>query len=201
MTGDLQFDRAEPQGPSGPTVCAACRRPIADLCYTARSSRICGDCKSAYDQQLGSVPAATRFIRASLFGLAGAVVGAVINYMVTVKGGWGSGLISLLIGYLVGTGVRKGSGNRGGWRYQTLAMALTYLSIIGMFVPEMVRAGLGPQAYLHLLIIPFLGKMQIFLLFLIGIALYEAWQLNRGVTLSFKGPYRIGSAPGKQAGE
>lgn len=201
MTGDLQFDRVEPTGPAETTVCAACRRAIVDVYYTARTSRVCGDCKSAYEQHLGSTPESTRFIRAVFFGFGAAVVGTGINYLVLIRmnPGWGGGLVALLVGYLIGVSVRKGSGGRGGWRYQTLAMALTYLSIIGMFIPQIVQGGLPAIVYLRLLVGPFLGKIDLFLLFVIGIALYEAWQLNRCRTIDFKGPYQIGIAPGKQA--
>src|SRR5262245_11238056 len=44
------------------------------------------------------------------------------------------------------------------------------------------------------------GPQNLIGLLLIGIALYEAWKINRGVKLVFQGPFQIGAAaPGKAA--
>jgi hypothetical protein len=44
--------------------------------------------------------------------------------------------------------------------------------------------------------LPFLmGFKNIIGLFIIGIALYEAWKLNRRVPLAISGPYRVGATP------
>jgi hypothetical protein len=43
------------------------------------------------------------------------------------------GLISILVGFMVGAGVRKGSRHRGGWHYQLLAVILTYSAIAASY--------------------------------------------------------------------
>ena len=43
--------------------------------------------------------------------------------------------MAIVVGLLVGYAVRKGSNGRGGWRYQALAMFLTYTSIVSSYVP------------------------------------------------------------------
>ena len=52
------------------------------------------------------------------------------------------GLISILVGYMVGMAVRKGSNGRGGWVYQLLAIFLTYTAISASYsaviVPEII---------------------------------------------------------------
>ena len=53
------------------------------------------------------------------------------------------GLVGIALGLFVGFAVRKGSGGRGGWRYQALAMALTYLSITASHVP--IRRPMGAR--------------------------------------------------------
>lgn len=40
---------------------------------------------------------------------------------------------------MVGKAVFAGSGNRGGWKYQALAMFLTYASIVSSYVPSIVE--------------------------------------------------------------
>src|SRR5206468_726575 len=48
-------------------------------------------------------------------------------------------LIAILVGFFVGKAVSWGSYRRGGWKYQTLAMVLTYLSIVASYVPVIVK--------------------------------------------------------------
>src|SRR5581483_7939348 len=43
------------------------------------------------------------------------------------------------IGLAVGIAVRKGGRGLGGWRYQTLAMVLTYVSITTSYVPLVIK--------------------------------------------------------------
>jgi hypothetical protein len=49
------------------------------------------------------------------------------------------GLVAVLLGFMVGSAVRKGSGNRGGLFYQFLALFLTYSAIAGMHVPGVIE--------------------------------------------------------------
>ncbi len=72
--------------------------------------------------------------QAALFGLGAAVLGSVIFYGVTALTGYELGLIGVLVGYLVGKAVRKGSGSTGGLQYQVLAIVLTYISIASTYV-------------------------------------------------------------------
>ncbi|HEX2223383.1 MAG TPA: hypothetical protein VHN15_04160, partial [Thermoanaerobaculia bacterium] len=59
--------------------------------------------------------------------------------------GYEVGLISILVGFLVGAGVKKGSGGYGGWKYQTLAVALTYVAICCTYIP-MIYTGMKDEA-------------------------------------------------------
>jgi len=45
-----------------------------------------------------------------------------------------------VVGLLVGKAVRKGSNGRGGWRYQALAMTLTYCAIVATYAPPVFTA-------------------------------------------------------------
>ena len=47
--------------------------------------------------------------------------------------GYEIGLVAIVVGLLVGGAVRKGSGARGGWFYQLMAVALTYAAISGSY--------------------------------------------------------------------
>jgi hypothetical protein len=83
-------------------------------------------------------------IKAGLFGSAAALAGFLIYFGVMKLTGLEIGLISILVGFMVGSAVRAGSENRGGWLYQLLAIFLTYSAIgasyAGHHVPELIAA-------------------------------------------------------------
>jgi hypothetical protein len=144
----LQFDHADTTGStsSGPT-CAICRRPITTYYYETAGTTVCSSCRNRVLAQTVSGAAASSFLRATLFGFVGALVGAAIYYAVLVATGYEIGLIAIVVGFIVGYAVRKGAGGRGGRRYQILALVLTYLAIGGTYVPLAMReVGRRPRA-------------------------------------------------------
>ena len=100
----------------------------------------------------------------------------------------------------------------GGVGYQLLAVVLTYLSIAGNYVPDIVRAlredsdiSGSPLALVIITAVtavaaPFFGGIKnIIGLLIIGFALYQAWVINRPSRLAFNGPYRLAPAAGAPA--
>jgi hypothetical protein len=71
-----------------------------------------------------------RFAKALGLGFAAAAVGAAIYFGIAAVTGYEFGLVAVVVGVLVGGAVRKGSNGRGGWRYQLLAMFLTYTAVV-----------------------------------------------------------------------
>jgi hypothetical protein len=61
-------------------------------------------------------------------------------YLIGKLTGYELSLVAILIGWMVGKAVRWGSGHRGGWRYQVIAMLLTYLSIVSTYVPQLIES-------------------------------------------------------------
>jgi hypothetical protein len=57
------------------------------------------------------------------------VLGAGLYFGIAALTGYEFGLVAVVVGLLVGGAVRKGSNGRGGWRYQALAMFLTYTAV------------------------------------------------------------------------
>ena len=55
------------------------------------------------------------------------------------------GILAVVVGLVVGGAVRKGSNGRGGWRYQALAIVLTYTAIVSSYVPYVIK-GFREQA-------------------------------------------------------
>jgi len=69
-----------------------------------------------------------------------AMVGCSIAWYAVLKltdSQWG--ILAVVVGLAVGTAVRKGSNGRGGWRYQALAIFLTYTAIVSSYVPFIIE--------------------------------------------------------------
>jgi hypothetical protein len=125
--GDLQFEKAEP-APSAPppSSCAVCKQPLRDSYYEVNGKVVCPDCRTRLEAHV----AAGSFANAVLLGLGAAVLGAGIYFAIELLTGYAFGLVAIVVGLLVGTAVRKASRGAGGWRYQALAIALTYFAIV-----------------------------------------------------------------------
>lgn len=239
----LQFDKVDLATPDEARACRLCKRPIEGEYFEIARNIICRPCAGALS---GSKRGGGSLPRGLLFGAGAAVLGTIAWFAIVKITNHEFGLLAIGIGLLVGTAVRKGAQGLGGWRTQTLAMVLTYVSITASYVPLIVRglaeseatrsaqsasagaqdmdssgrsrrstlaplgedsdrearkpkAGAGSLVFAVLLIFglafasPFLGGASNFMgILIIGIALYEAWKINRRVPLS--GPFRFGSA-------
>jgi hypothetical protein len=139
----LSFDRAEPtEAPEAAQVpsCAACKRALGEEYFTLNENPICEDCHHLVSHQLKESKTFGAFVRAAGFGAAAALGGSIAWYAVARITGMEIGLIAIAVGYMVGRSVRRGSRGPGGRRYQVLAMALTYLSITGSYVPTVMKS-------------------------------------------------------------
>jgi hypothetical protein len=231
--GALQFDRVEPVATAQGAVraCPRCRRTLGDEYFEAQGRMICRACADDVNGSGGMA-----WFRALAFGGAAAIAGTLVWFLVVKLFHSELGLVAIGVGLLIGLAVRRGSRGRGGWRYQTLAVALTYVSITTSYVPMVVdgfrqaateddaksakpnaegsapakppaanagaaaSSGLGSVVLAFALVFgiafasPFLaGANNLMGLVIIGIALYEAWKLNRRVPVS--GPFRVGAVP------
>lgn len=119
--------------------CASCNQPIADTYYSAGKKIICPECHARI-MGTGAGAATLRIFKAIAFGTVAGIVGAAIWWGVRHGTDREFGLIALLLGFLVGAGVRLGSGNRGGIGYQIIAVVLTYLAVAGNYTPDAYSA-------------------------------------------------------------
>lgn len=265
---ELQFDRVEAEGAdrSGGASCGACHRPIADLYYEVNGGTVCPACRDRIAAATTGGRAVRRLFKATLFGFVGAAIGAGIYFAVLALSGYEIGLIAIVVGVIVGIGVRAGSEGRGGWAYQLLAMFLTYCAIVATYVPmivaeiedssnesppvvstedsavsptgsdagtsadtttsQPVEASQSPDAdsqesepppppdgllrvllYVLAFVLAFISPILAFdpMGYLIkGIALYEAWVINKRTQVTVNGPYRLAaggaSAPAVEGG-
>jgi hypothetical protein len=128
----LDFSAPATNSAAGPT-CASCSKPIDDQYWSVGTAVICSACRTNLALEQGNAvrldARGRRFTKALLFGIGGMIAGAAIWYGVAKFLDLEIGLIAILLGWLVGKGVMKGSEERGGRRYQVMAVLLTYLGI------------------------------------------------------------------------
>jgi hypothetical protein len=144
----LQFDRLVTDAPSSITQttpsanCSACGNSIQTEYYSVNGHAVCGSCRQTIEAAAEMPRGAGPFVLAALFGLGAGVVGAAIYYAVIALLNLEIGIVAILIGYMVGFAVRKGAGNRGGRRFQVLAVALTYGAVALAYTPVVISAAL-----------------------------------------------------------
>jgi len=237
--GKLQFDRAERASQTSGSACAVCKQPITTSYYEINGHVTCQRCRSRIIAERDRGTSGTRFARALGLGLLAAAGGAGLYYAVAAATGSEYAIVAIVVGLLVGSAVRKGSNRRGGWRYQALAMSLTYSAIVVTYIPQIVKAvterrasvinegvrgaarsaptvdsartapkrigvggvllGLGALFLLAAALPILAGISNIIGLFIIGIALYEAWRLNKAIALRITGPYQVSAPPAAPA--
>jgi hypothetical protein len=265
----LQFDVAESSAMGGAprqAHCRGCGQPIRDTYYEVNGSVVCGACRTDIERPRGT--RLRRVLQATALGTLAALGGSLLYFGVAALTGREFGLVAIAVGYMVGAAVRRGSDGRGGWAYQTLAIALTYLAIVSTYVPLIVKEfqrtgsrssaheqavtpvpmdtitisargpvasppkldsaarraenapvmqagtprpaaqadtkrlgagtvvlGVGALVLLAAIVPIAAGFSNIIGLLIIGIAVFEAWKLNRRVRLTIAGPYRVGTGP------
>lgn len=222
---DLQFDRVEsaappspasvagfqPAAPNAATACAACGRPIADYYFEAGGKVLCPECQQMIAAATTGGSAAGRVLKAIAFGFVAAVAGAaawwaastfVFKHTVYAIGG-------LVVAFLIGGAVKRGSANRGGIGYQLLAVLFTYLAIGATITAAELsdpasKSGqsLSPVALAIVsafvaLVAPVLAAVENPIMGLLFVfAFWEAWKINKHRPLVINGPYRVGGPAG-----
>jgi hypothetical protein len=139
-TDTLQFDHAEFQQGAAPMTCAVCNERIFRSYFQINDAVACTTCRYRLEQTGVETSGVGRFLRAAGAGVAAAVGGAVLYYAISALTGYEFSLIAIVVGFAVGRAVHWGSHGRGGWRYQTLAMVLTYVAIASTYIPPIIRA-------------------------------------------------------------
>ena len=133
---NLQLDKAVLDGAAaGPLTCGACEKPLHSVYFEINGLACCEACRYEAESEQTHGSGAGRFMRALMAGGFAALVGAGIYYAVLAITGYEVALVAIVVGFLVGAGVRWGSRGKGGWAYQGLAVALTYVAIVSTYVP------------------------------------------------------------------
>ena len=132
--GVPQFATAEFAPNSPAMTCAACRRPIDGPYFKINGAQACANCANKIRAQIPKDTHAA-FVRALLFGIAGAVAGFALYVIFALATGLVIGFVSLAVGFIVGKAMNFGSRGAGGRRYQLVAVLLTYLAVSMSAVP------------------------------------------------------------------
>jgi hypothetical protein len=218
----LSFDKAKfDESGSQSLTCAYCNRDVLGTYYEINGQTSCEECRFRVESSRAEGSSLGKALRALVGGGIGGIVGAAIYYAVLALTGYEIGLVAIVVGLLVGFGVRWGSGGIGGRKYQVLAVAITYVAIVSTHVPFIVEearkqieseesAAVEPEVEmtagaafmalgllaLLLLATPFLAGIQNAIgILIIGFALYEAWRVNAYTPLQIEGPFQIGARP------
>jgi hypothetical protein len=134
----LQFDRAEfNQGAAFP--CAFCKAPIAGDYFQVNGQTSCLNCREQLNAAMSGGSKFLRALRALAAGIVAGIAGFLIYWGVRAMTGYEVGLISILVGIMVGGAVRWGAQIRGGLFYQLMAVVLTYLSIASSYTPDVLQ--------------------------------------------------------------
>jgi hypothetical protein len=273
----LQFDVAEGGTANAARLtasgCARCAQPITTAYYEINRAIVCPSCRAAMDSASDSK--LRRVLAAVGLGALAALGGSILYFAVAAITGREFGLVAIVVGFMVGKAVQKGSRGRGGWAYQTLAVSLTYLAIVSTYIPLIAKdfqkmparsarhadplrstdtlaiaandsaspnaaaespaanvppdsgfpitqagtpiadrsasarppahlafgtivLGIGALVLLAAIIPIAAGFSNIIGLLIIGIAVFEAWKLNRRVAVTVAGPYRVSSSGGER---
>lgn len=228
---DLQFTTVEPavaEGASAPVAkqaCVVCRQPIDSTYFAIAGKVLCPKCCAQVQAPPGGSGAA-RAAKAAIMGLGAGLAGAVIWFAIRRVAHLQIGLVAIVVGFMVGKSVRKGSAGLGGRGYQVLAVVLTYCCIAANYMPDLYEAYSqaaeaheskvagqgGTKATRETIVTNALVSVYLFGfsltlpvrmaaerpigLLIIGFALWEAWKLTARRTLPITGPYYIAMPQG-----
>ncbi len=142
----LQFETAITPGateadasPEG-VACKVCGRTLTDEYFDVNGQSVCGACRDELTR-LAETPRGWRVLaRALAFGIGAAILGAVVYYAVIAITEFEIGIVAIAIGFMVGYGIRLGTGGRGGRRFQIMAVVLTYWAVGLAYTPLLLRA-------------------------------------------------------------
>jgi hypothetical protein len=132
----LQFDQVDLPAGAPTKLCGLCGASIADTYFEAGGRVLCPACG---DKVAGNGGGRGAFPRAALFGAGAALLGTIVWLLIMKLADMELGLVAVAVGYAVGRAVHHGSRGRGGWKYQALAMFLSYASICTSYVPYIIK--------------------------------------------------------------
>ena len=142
----LQFDKAEFSSPQPESLsCKGCAAVLDDTYYEINGNLVCPSCKERVEKDFEGGSKLRRFLKSLVVGSVVAALGSAIWFAVRALTNYELGLLSVVIGIGVGKAVNWGSGGRGGWPYQALAVFLTYTAVAMTYVPLVIGQFMMPD--------------------------------------------------------
>lgn len=145
---ELQLTTHEPLGDESDAdglSCVVCKQQIEHTYFALGDQVICSDCRDAV-MALPKGSGLVRFFKAAFVGTLAGLLGALIWYLIRVIADLEIGLVAILVGLMVGKAVYWGSSNRGGIKYQVLAVLITYGCISANYMPDILQALMNEAA-------------------------------------------------------
>ncbi len=177
---NLQFDHADHAAPASGASCTFCKQPIAATYFEINGRVACARCRGQIMAAWNRGSPGKRFATALGLGAVAAALGAGLYFGIEAVQARVDSTPSLATA-AAGAAARPDSASRPRKAPGFLAfgLGLAVLLALAYAAPIMI----GVSSPLHLVIA--------------GIALYEAWKLNRGAVLRVTGPYQTAapSAP------
>jgi hypothetical protein len=202
---ELQFDRAVSNAPVAAStsgkpavVCKTCSKNIDGDYYQLNGTVTCASCRTAIVDSIATPTGAMPFLRALGLGILAAIAGAAIYYGVIKIVNLEIGIIAIAIGYMVGWAVKKGAGDRGGLRFQIMAVLLTYWAVGLAYAPLfMEHSNISPaEMFFEVWTLPILvitgGGSGIITAIIIAVGMRQAWRMTGAPPLKIAGPFRVG---------
>jgi len=132
-TDDLQFQKAEFAG----RTCTACRAAIGDTYYQIQGRDACPTCAQLRLATQNATDSGGKMFKGFLWGSGAAFLGSA-GYALLLFMNVQLSIVSIGIGWLVGTAIKKGTDGHTSRKYQVMAVLLTYLAIAFAFLPVMI---------------------------------------------------------------
>lgn len=138
-TPPLSFTQAQYEGDPAPgPACAFCQRPLPGEYFRVGNHLACSTC-AANAQALVPPDSHKAFVRATVFGVAAAILGCIGYATFEIATTIVIGYVAVAVGWLIGWAMKKGSNGIGGRRYQIVAAVLTYAAVAVAFVPVVIH--------------------------------------------------------------
>jgi hypothetical protein len=205
---ELQFDRAVSSSPAAADAtakpmlaCKACSKPIQGEYYQINGKVTCASCRTAIEAAVATPNGVLPFARALGLGIVAAIAGAALYYALIAFAHIEIAIVAIAIGCMVGWAIRKGTGERGGLRFQIMAVVLTYWAVGLAYAPlfmahsDIALSVMFFQVWTLPIVVITRGLSGIITAIIIAVGMRQAWQMTAAPTLKIAGPFRVGSGP------
>lgn len=201
----MQFDTAEYVG--GAPACVLCKGPVTGTHWMAGPNTVCARCHDQVEASLGNHGGLAALGLAALYGAGAALGGSLVWFAIREATGMEFGILAIAVGYAVAWAILQAG--PGGLPQQLLAVACTYLSVVGSYVPTLFRelaadATTSAEVALAALVsvgaslaFPILAGTtgDIFWFIIMGIALWTAFSRTGRARILWTGPFETTAAP------